>query len=76
MNAIAVICPACNGRRFVEGLLCERCDGNGRVAVIRDDRTPRELARRNLAIAVVILGAILGAIIAIDWMLILAALLK
>ena len=62
MNAI--ICAACHGRRFVDGLLCERCKGNGRVPVILC-RSPREIARRNLAIVVVILGVIIGAIVAL-----------
>lgn len=60
MNAIT--CAVCHGRRFIDGLVCERCNGNGRVPVIAW-RTPREIARHNLAIAVVILGVILAVLI-------------
>ncbi len=58
ITATTIICLSCNGRRYVKGLLCEHCNGNGRVPVIHRD--PREIARRNMTIAVLILSVILA----------------
>lgn len=58
ITATALVCLTCNGRRFFKGLLCEHCNGNGRVPVLHRD--PREIARRNMAIAVLILSVILA----------------
>lgn len=61
ITATVMVCLSCNGRRYVKGLLCEHCNGNGRVPVLHRD--PREIARRNMTIVVVIASVILVAIV-------------
>lgn len=32
--AYAVVCDACNGRRYLNGLLCSKCDGDGTIRIV------------------------------------------
>lgn len=32
-SGFAVVCDRCNGRRFLDGLLCPKCEGDGRIFI-------------------------------------------
>ena len=55
---IAVICDACHGRCYIEGLLCPKCNGVGRIAVA-EPQPPRRM--RNLALLFLLIALALTA---------------
>ena len=51
-----VTCDSCHGKRYTDGVLCERCEGNGKL-LIREPRLKTPITE-NGKLAVILLAAI------------------
>jgi hypothetical protein len=59
-TTLSLVCRDCKGRRYVGGLICDHCDGNGRIAITVRLRSRQQEIRRNLGILVCILAGVLA----------------
>jgi hypothetical protein len=69
-EAFAVKCDACMGRMFIDGMLCEKCHGDGRITIMSAEsltfsqRAAKEAAL--IAIAVFVGGMLIAG--ALRWL--------
>ena len=59
LEVYSVQCDRCHGRRYIEGLLCDRCDGNGDITIPEPKSGLSEGAKEVIFAGVAILLAML-----------------
>jgi hypothetical protein len=54
MEKYTVLCDACNGRKYIGGVLCLKCRGEGQIEINQPDLTISQRAAKELALIVLV----------------------